>query len=143
MDVLPRTSSLQKAELLTKNLERKLLEKFPQLASVRVRARSVPKNRIRRFTPVKSPEGELEAHLARAPWFHLQELDRATGQVLHEEYLENPHGSAETKRGLLVGRWLLDLKPDQVVVAERKEGTAAALLEEAGVELVPRGAAGD
>jgi cation diffusion facilitator family transporter len=141
MDVLPRTSSLQKAELLNKSLERKLLEKFPQLASVRVRARSMPKKRIRRFTPVQSPSGEMEAHLARAPWFCLQELDRESGQVLHEECLENPHGSAETKRGLLVGRWLLDLNPDQVVVAERKEGTAAALLEEAGVELVPRGRA--
>jgi cation diffusion facilitator family transporter len=138
MDVLPRTSSLEKAELLTKNLERKLLQEFPQLVSVRVRARSVPKDHIRRFTPVQSPGGELEAHLARAPWFRLQEIDRKSGQVLHEESLKNPHSTAETKRGLLVGRWLLDLKPDQVVVAERKEGTAVALLEEAGVELVTK-----
>jgi predicted Fe-Mo cluster-binding NifX family protein len=143
MDVLPRTSSLEKAELLSKNLERNLLRKFPQLVSVRVRARSGPKDHIRRFTPVKSPDGALEKHLARAPWFRLQEIDRASGQILSEEYLENPHASAETKRGFLVGRWLLDLKPDQVVVAERKEGTAAALLEEAGVELVTSDKSGD
>lgn len=32
--------------------------------------------------------------------------------------------------------WLLGLKPDQVAVAEIKEGTAAVLLREAGVELI-------
>jgi hypothetical protein len=37
-------------------------------------------------------------------------------------------------KGLLVGRWLLGLKPDQVVVSEIKKGTAAVLLKEAGVE---------
>ncbi len=136
MDVLPRTSSLEKAELLSRNLERKLLRSFPQVVSVRVRARSGPKDHIRRFTPVQSPGGPLDAYLARASWFCLQEVDRASGEVLHEDCLENPHASAVTKRGFLVGRWLLDLKPDQVVVVERKEGTAAALLEEAGVELV-------
>lgn len=35
-----------------------------------------------------------------------------------------------------MGRWLLGLKPDQVVVAEIKEGTAAVLLRQAGVELI-------
>jgi hypothetical protein len=35
-----------------------------------------------------------------------------------------------------VGKWLLGFKPDQVVVVEKKEGTAAALLSEAGVELI-------
>ena len=39
-------------------------------------------------------------------------------------------------KSLLVGRWLLGLKPDQVAVAEIKEGTAAVLLKEAGVELI-------
>ncbi len=35
-----------------------------------------------------------------------------------------------------MGKWLLGFKPDQVIVVERKEGTAAALLSEAGVELI-------
>jgi predicted Fe-Mo cluster-binding NifX family protein len=77
--------------------------------------------------------------LARAHWFRIQELDRGSGELLHEEHVANPHAEAESKRGLLVGRWLLDMKPDQVWVAQRKEGTAAALLEEAGVELLERG----
>ncbi|MBW2564892.1 MAG: hypothetical protein JRE29_12825, partial [Deltaproteobacteria bacterium] len=54
----------------------------------------------------------------------------------HHEYIRNPHWQAETKKGFLVGKWLLGFKPDQVVVVEKKEGTAAALLSEAGVELL-------
>lgn len=139
LDMVPRTSSLEKAELLGRNLERKLLRDFPQVVSARVRSRSLPKDHIRRLTPVKEPGGELEPHLARAHWFRIQELDRGSGELLHEEHVANPHAEAESKRGLLVGRWLLDMKPDQVWVAQRKEGTAAALLEEAGVELLERG----
>ena len=139
LDMVPRTSNLEKAELLSRNLERNLLRRFPQVVSVRVRARSLPPEQIRRFTPVKEPGGEIEPHLARAPWFRMQELDRASGKLLREEHLPNPHASAESKRGLLVGRWLLEMKPDQVLVAHLKEGTAAALLQEAGVELIEQG----
>jgi hypothetical protein len=35
-----------------------------------------------------------------------------------------------------VGKWLLTFKPDQVFVAKEKEGTASALLKEAGVEVI-------
>lgn len=138
MDVVPRTTSLDKAESLGRNLEGRLLEAFPTLLSARVRALTSQKDYIVRLTPVKGPQGELEPHLARALWFRRQEIDRASGQVLSDEYLPNPHAEAETKRGFLVGRWLLTMKPDQVRVAERKEGTAAALLEEAGVQLITR-----
>jgi len=35
-----------------------------------------------------------------------------------------------------VGKWLLGFKRDQVLVAREKEGTASALLKEAGVEVI-------
>lgn len=143
IDVALRTHSLEKAARLARNLEEEVARAFPRAVSVRVRARSMPKDHLRRFTPVTAPDGVLEPHLARAPWFLLEEVDLASGRVLHRQYLENPHGGAETKRGFLVGRWLLSLKPDQVRVAERKEGTAAALLEEAGVELLTAGQTDD
>ena len=49
--------------------------------------------------------------------------------------MENPHVGAEKKRGLLVGNWLLSLKPDEVVVPEEHGGTATMLLREAGVDI--------
>ncbi len=35
-----------------------------------------------------------------------------------------------------MGKWLLSLKPDQITVASKREGTAIALLKEAGVEII-------
>ena len=55
---------------------------------------------------------------------------------IFRSYVQNPYWQAETKRGFLVGKWLLDFKPDQLFVASEKEGTASALLKEAGVEVI-------
>jgi len=41
----------------------------------------------------------------------------------------------EKKKGLLVGNWLLSLKPDEVVVPGNHQGTATALLREAGIDI--------
>ena len=101
-----------------------------------VKTHSHEPDKFRRLTPVKKPEGPIEAHMARAPWFLLEIIDKADAKISHREYVRNPHWQAETKKGFLVGKWLLGFKPDQVIVVEKKEGTAAALLSEAGVELI-------
>jgi len=41
----------------------------------------------------------------------------------------------QKEKGLLVGRWLLKLKPDEVV-AEESDSVALVLLKEAGVEMI-------
>ena len=67
----------------------------------------------------------------------METVDRKSGKILDREYIQNPHWKAETKKGFLVGRWLLGFKPDQVVIAKDKhESTATELLREAGVELI-------
>jgi predicted Fe-Mo cluster-binding NifX family protein len=88
------------------------------------------------LTPVKEPGAHIEPHLARSPWFLIETVDRKSHEITSQEYVQNPHWKEETKKGLLVGRWLLSLKPDQVVATEIKEGTAVVLLREAGVELI-------
>ena len=89
------------------------------------------------MTPVKALEGKVEEHIPLAPWFLLETVDRKSGKILDREYIQNPHWKAETKKGFLVGRWLLRFKPDQVIVTEdKKESTAIELLREAGVELI-------
>ena len=137
LDVDLRTGSLPKAGRLCRHLEQELGRQFPRLASVRVRAQAKPNPVLRRITPMKGSGDETEIHLARAPRFLVEEVERDSGKVLSRREVANPHADAESKRGLLVGRWLLSLKPDQVRVADPKKGTAASLLEEAGVELVP------
>jgi len=66
----------------------------------------------------------------------LETINRNTHEVISQEYIRNPHWEAERKRGFLVGKWLLEHKPDQIVLQEKKEGTAVALLKEAGVETI-------
>lgn len=136
LDVVLRTSSLQLAERIAARLEADIRRRFPQVVLARVMPHTHQSSQIRRFTPVKGPEGDMEPHLARAPWFRLDVIDRESQKVISRQYMENPNWNQERKRGLLVGRWLLEMKPDQVVVAEKKEGTATTLLKEAGVELI-------
>ncbi|MBW2591173.1 MAG: cation diffusion facilitator family transporter [Deltaproteobacteria bacterium] len=126
LDVILRSCSLELAHRIGHNLENNILQTFSQVVMTK----------FRRLTPVKKPEGGIEAHMARAPWFLLETINRTDGEISHREYIRNPHWQAETKKGFLVGKWLLGFKPDQVIVVEKKEGTAAALLSEAGVELI-------
>jgi len=140
LDVTLRAQSHQLADRIADQLEAEISRQFPLVVLARVRAHSRQSEQLLRLTPVQEPGGAIEAHLARAPWFLKETLDRSSQRIIGREYLENPHGQAEKKRGFLVGRWLLGLKPDQVVVAEEKEGTAVALLREAGVEVIPAAA---
>lgn len=136
LDVILRTHSHERADRISVSLESEIRRHFPRVVMARIKAQSHRSEQIRRLTPVQRPEGPPEQHLAKAPWFLLEIIDRTSKEVLQQEYVQNPHGGVERKRGFLVGRWMLDLKPDQVVLTEEKEGTAVALLKEAGVEIV-------
>lgn len=80
------------------------------------------------------PEGELCAqHMGSAPWFLVETRNSESRKVKKRQFIENRYKDVQRKKGLLVGRWLLKLKPDEVV-AEESESDALILLKEAGVE---------
>ncbi len=136
LDVIFRSQSLELVHRIAHRMENAIIEQFPRVVMAGVKAHSREPSHLRRLTPFKAPNGEVEAHLAKAPWFKLETIERESGQMVKHEYIQNPHWQAKTKKGFLVGRWLLELKPDQVIVAEKREGTAIALLQEAGVEFI-------
>jgi cation diffusion facilitator family transporter len=136
LDVVLRTHSHERADRISAALESDIIRHFPRVVMARIKAQSHRSEQIRRITPVKRPEGPIEEHLAKAPWFHVEIIDRTNKAIISQEYVRNPHAQEERKRGFLVGRWLLDLKPDQVVLEEVREGTAVALLREAEVEII-------
>ena len=136
LDVVIRSNSQKLTDKIAHLMENEIRQKFPRVVMVSVKPHSRQSTHLRRLTPVKEPGAPIEPHLARSPWFLLETVDRKSHEITSQEYVQNPHWQEETKKGLLVGRWLLGLKPDQVVVAEIKEGTAAVLLREAGVELI-------
>ncbi len=90
---------------------------------------------MRRVTPVEGPEGKICSQLGKAPWFLVETMKTESKEVMKREFVENRYKDAEKKKGLLVGRWLLKLKPDELV-AEDNESVALVLLREAGVEIV-------
>jgi len=139
LDVVYRSRSLDRAHSIAHMQEDEIKRKFPGVVMVSVRTHSRTPKIIRRLTPIKKPGGSREPHLARAPWFLLEQIDVDTGRIKGRDYLENPHCRAETRRGLLVGQWLLGLRPDQLVASTEKESTITALLKEAGVDIIPTG----
>ncbi len=137
MDVVMHTPSHQVADQLVERIEKKISEKFPRVVMARIRPHFGRGNVEKRIVPVVGPGGKLAAHIGSAPWFLVETIDKKARKVVRE-YIENPYCREERKKGFLVGKWLLSFKPDQFAVAEgeKKEGTALALLREAGVDII-------
>ncbi len=137
LDVVYRSRSLDQAHRVAHLQEDQIKKRFPRVVMVSVRPHSRKPQFIRRLTPIDQPGGSITDHLAKAPWFLLEQIDADSGQIKRRDYLENPHCRTEVKKGLLVGQWLLGWRPDQFVTSQTKESTVIALLMEAGVDIVP------
>jgi len=136
LDVVFRSGDLQLAHRIGHHIEDDIRGRFPRVVMTSVRIHSHESGDIRRMTPVRERGGAIEESLTRAPWFLVESLDRGSGSTIDHEYVQNPYCEAKAKRGLLVGKWILGRKPDQVVVSRQNEGTAFVLLEESGVEII-------
>jgi cation diffusion facilitator family transporter len=136
LDVIVRTHSHELADRISHALEHDIRSRFPRVIMARIKTHGHRSEHIRRLTPMIEPEGSPAEHIAKAPWFLLETIDRTSTYTISQEYIKNPHWEEERKRGFLVGQWLLGFKPDQIVVTEQREGTALALLKEAGVEII-------
>ncbi len=135
MDVELQTPSHKIADRVADSLEIELLEEFPGLVLARIRPHYSPGEFLKRVTPVKSSSGEFSNRFATAPWFLVETMTTKGRVVKKRQFVENRYKDAEKKKGLLVGRWLLKLKPDEVVTYER-DSVAMELLKDAGVEIV-------
>ena len=137
MDVIMHTPSHRLADHVADRLEELIPEKFPLVVMARIRPHYSPETVIRRITPVTKPDGDPSSHFVRSPWFLIETIDMEKKIVINREFVENLHWNEEKKKGLLVGNWLLSLKPDEVVVPGGHNGTAVILLRESGVEIRP------
>ncbi len=137
LDVHLRTGDHRVADRVADSLEAAVMRKFPRIVMVHVRTHFGHDDIYRRLTPVSEPHGMVADGLASAPWFMLEVVNGVTSEVEECSFWENPHYEAKKRRGLLVGQWLISQRPDEVVSPDGHAGTAMALLEEAGVRLVP------
>ena len=135
IDVVLHTPSHKTADLVADRLEEELLDEFPGLVLARIRPHYAPGEFMKRIVPLESPEGERSQSFATAPWFLVETMTTEGRVVKKREFVENRYRNAEKKKGLLVGRFLLKLKPDEVVT-EDHESVALELLKDSGVEVV-------
>lgn len=138
LDVLLRTDDHKTADRIGDRLEKSVKEAFPRIVMVHVRTHFGHDDERRRLTPVVEPGGAAAEGLASAPWFMLEVIHGKSGEVEERTYHENPHKDAEKRKGLLVGQWLMGLRPDELVVPDNHAGTAVVLLEEAGVVMLSK-----
>ena len=136
LDVIVRSHSLEVGHRISHWLENEISRRFPLVVRVRVSTHFHQSSQLCRLTPAMKPNGAMGVHLAKSPWFCVETVERNNDKILSRNYVRNPYWKAETKRGFLVGKWMLAFKPDQVFVAREKEGTASTLLKEAGVEVI-------
>lgn len=136
MDIIIHSPLHKVADQVADRLENDIPEKFPRVVMARVRPHYGHGDILKRVAPVARPDGDLYSHLGSAPWFLVETMDRKSRKVVRE-YMENPYVGEERKKGFLVGRWLLSLKPDELCLPgdASQDGTAVALLKEAGVEI--------
>ncbi|SKA65061.1 cation diffusion facilitator family transporter [Desulfobaculum bizertense DSM 18034] len=137
LDVILHTTSHEVADRVADRLEEELYAEFPRVVMAHIRTHHGHSVTIRRFVPAQDESGKSSEHFASAPYFRVETVDAGTGNVLHFEVLPNPHSDAEKTKGLLVGKWLLELDPDEVCIGSAGVNkTAGYLLREAGVRLL-------
>ncbi len=134
MDVAMNTPLHKIADLVADRLEETICLEFPRVVLARIRPHYVPRDLIRRVTPMTRPDGKL-SRIPTARWFLIESIKEKNSQVEKREFIENRFFDAEKRRGLLIGKWLLSLQPDEVVTEDSTD-TAVTLLKEAGVNLL-------
>ncbi len=136
LDVVLKAKSHDMAHRISHSLEDKIREEFPRVVMARIKTHSVMSSEIRRLVPLDAYRGSPVGYLPRAPWFLIEILDRKTRAVSRSRYIQNPYHDIKKRRGFLVGTWLLEFRPNEIVVHDETWNPAISLLKEAGVELV-------
>lgn len=140
MDVVMHTPSHRLADQVADRLEIAIPEKFPLVVMARIRPHYSSDRIIRRLTPVTRPRGDRSSCFTCSPWFLIETIDSRRQKVIKRDYVENVYTLYTNQREqaeLLVGSWLLSLKPDEVAVPDGCTDTAVELLRKVGVELYP------
>ncbi len=135
MDVELKTPSHKVADHVADRLEEEIIKRFPKVVMARIRPHYTRGDFVRKITPIDQPNGNYYSHMTAAPWFMIETVRVSSGKIAKCQFVENKHRNAERRKGLLIGKWLLSLKPD-MVVAEDNDSTPITILKESGVDIV-------
>lgn len=127
-----RRLSIAKANEISKNLEKRVINEIADLDSLTIKIEPGKKIIFRAAVPVDKDEGlksDISQHFAKAPYFLMVDLDKE--EIKNFQLKKNPATEYERKRGLKTVEFLKNEDVDLLLFnGEVKEGPAYALSDE-------------
>jgi cation diffusion facilitator family transporter len=127
-----RRLSIAKANEISKNLEKSVINEIADLDSLTIKIEPGKKIIFRAAVPVDKDEGlksDISQHFAKAPYFLMVDLDKE--EIKNFQLKKNPATEYERKRGLKTVEFLKNEDVDLLLFnGEVKEGPAYALSDE-------------
>ncbi len=117
-----RVHDLDKAESVTRRIEKKIDEAVPHVERVLIHAEPMMRTHLRYAVPLAGADGSLSEHFGEAPAFALVTIHLEDGVVEEKEIVENPHLEQERAKGIKVAEWLVERKVDVVFLKESLRG---------------------
>lgn len=124
--------SIQKADEISKNLEKRIMNEINDLDSLTIKIEPGKKIIMRVAVPVDKDEGlksDISKHFGKAPYFLIVDLDKE--EIKNFQLKINPATTYERKRGLKTVEFLRNEDVDVLLFnGEVKEGPSYALSDE-------------
>jgi cation diffusion facilitator family transporter len=131
-----RVCDLEKAEVVTRRIERRIREAVPHVERVLIHAEPMARTRLRYAVPLADPGGAVSEHFGEAEYFAFVRVRLADGAIEEQRVVENPHKDAEKAKGIQVSEWLVAQNADVVLLRESLQGKGPVyVFGDAGVEM--------
>ena len=141
VDVVMRTSGLEKAHRLSEGLEEAIRDGVSNVERVVIHYEPQVKTSLIYGVPLSDPSGTVSEHLGKASYFALVELKVDGASLVRQEIVVNPYQADEKQKGLQVARMLVDQGVDVLLLKESLEGKGPSyVLADGGVETKITGA---
>lgn len=125
------------AHQLSEEIERTILQEFPQVDKVTIHYEPVKKDFLIYALPMGEDQQRLSDHFGDAPYFYLVRISTEGHIVQEEKILQNPHLEEEKGKGIKVSEWLLQNGVDTVYTRKAFDGKGPSyVFSNADVEVI-------
>ena len=118
IDVAMRTDDLQKAHAISERIEARIHKDVPHVERVRIHYEPHQPTHRRIAVPLADSKQEMSEDFGKAPYFAMFLVHTADRSIETEDILPNPHQHVDKARGILVAKWLVNEKADEILVAD-------------------------
>lgn len=135
VEVTLRIGDLEKAHIVSKNIENRIKATVPKVDSVLVHYEPVARTEVRYSVPLQENREAVSEHFGEAPFFALILIKSDGKQLLGQEVFRNPHATIDKGKGIKAAELLLAHKTDVVLARESLVGKGPGyVFSNAGVE---------